>query len=187
MPKPIFQDNGSGMHTHQSLWKDGKNLFYAEGRLRRPLATMCKHYIGGILKHAPALLRADRADHQLVPPPGAGLRGADQPRLQRSATARPRCASRCTRGPRRPSASSSAPPTRPATPTCRSPRCVMAGLDGVQNKIDPGKPHRQGPLRAAAPRRRRRSSSCRARSTWCSTRWRRTTTSCSRATSSRRT
>src|SRR6185312_4178097 len=53
MPKPIFGDNGSGMHTHQSIWKEGKPLF--AGDQYAGLSQMCLHYIGGILKHAPAL------------------------------------------------------------------------------------------------------------------------------------
>jgi glutamine synthetase len=53
MPKPIFGDNGSGMHTHQSIWKDGKPLF--AGKEYAGVSQMCLHYIGGILKHAPAL------------------------------------------------------------------------------------------------------------------------------------
>ena len=83
MPKPIFMDNGSGMHTHQSLWKGGKNLFYGKGGYA-DISDMCKYYIGGILKHAPALLGVHRAVDQLVPAPGAGLRGAHQPGLQRA-------------------------------------------------------------------------------------------------------
>src|SRR2546429_8515632 len=55
MPKPLFQDNGSGMHPHQSLWKNGKNLFYERGGYA-DISKMCLYYIGGILKHAPALL-----------------------------------------------------------------------------------------------------------------------------------
>ncbi len=53
MPKPIFGDNGSGMHTHQSIWKEGKPLF--AGKEYAGVSQMCLHYIGGILKHAPAL------------------------------------------------------------------------------------------------------------------------------------
>ena len=53
MPKPIFADNGSGMHVHQSLWKGGKPLFY--GNAYANLSEMALHYIGGLLKHAPAL------------------------------------------------------------------------------------------------------------------------------------
>jgi glutamine synthetase len=55
MPKPIFGDNGSGMHTHQSLWKDGKPLFYDPDGYAG-LSTLARHYIGGILTHAPAVL-----------------------------------------------------------------------------------------------------------------------------------
>ena len=55
MPKPLFGDNGSGMHAHQSLWKDGKPLFYDESGYAG-LSDMARHYIGGILHHAPSLL-----------------------------------------------------------------------------------------------------------------------------------
>ena len=55
MPKPLFGDNGTGMHTHQSLWKDGSNLFYDKDGYAMLSAT-CRHYIGGLLTHAPALL-----------------------------------------------------------------------------------------------------------------------------------
>src|SRR2546426_11869326 len=53
MPKPLFQDNGSGMHTHQSLWKNGKNLFFERGSYA-DISKTCLYYIGGSLKHAPA-------------------------------------------------------------------------------------------------------------------------------------
>ena len=54
MPKPLFNDNGSGMHTHQSLWKNGKNLFHDKNGYAQ-LSKMALHYIGGLLEHAPAL------------------------------------------------------------------------------------------------------------------------------------
>ena len=54
MPKPMFGDNGNGMHVHQSLWKDGKNLFYAPGNYAN-LSEMALHYIGGVFKHARAV------------------------------------------------------------------------------------------------------------------------------------
>ena len=54
MPKPLFGDNGSGMHVHQSLWKDGVPLFFGDGY--GDLSEMARHYIGGLLKHAPSLL-----------------------------------------------------------------------------------------------------------------------------------
>src|SRR5258705_6487021 len=53
MPKPLFGDNGSGMHCHQSLWKGGKNLFAGDGY--GGFSQMGLHYIGGLLKHSPAL------------------------------------------------------------------------------------------------------------------------------------
>ena len=56
MPKPIFGDNGSGMHTHQSLWRDGTNLFYDADSSYGLISATCRHYIGGLLAHAPALL-----------------------------------------------------------------------------------------------------------------------------------
>ena len=55
MPKPVYGDNGSGMHTHQSLWKEGKALFF-DSQGYAGLSTMARHYIGGVLTHAPALL-----------------------------------------------------------------------------------------------------------------------------------
>ena len=55
MPKPLFGDNGSGMHVHQSLWKDKRNLFFDENGYAL-ISDMCKYYIGGLLKHAPALM-----------------------------------------------------------------------------------------------------------------------------------
>jgi glutamine synthetase len=54
MPKPLFGDNGNGMHVHQSIWKDGKNLFYKEGEYGN-LSDTARHYMGGILKHAQAV------------------------------------------------------------------------------------------------------------------------------------
>ena len=55
MPKPLFGDNGSGMHCHQSLWKDGEPLFYDE-RGYGGLSDIARWYIGGLLHHAPSLL-----------------------------------------------------------------------------------------------------------------------------------
>ncbi len=70
MPKPIFGDNGSGMHTHQSLWKDGEPLFYDESGYGG-LSDMARWYIGGLLKHAPSLLAFTNPTvnsyHRLVP------------------------------------------------------------------------------------------------------------------------
>ena len=70
MPKPIFGDNGSGMHTHQSLWKGGKPLFYDEPGYAG-LSDIARYYIGGLLEHAPSLLAFTNPTvnsyHRLVP------------------------------------------------------------------------------------------------------------------------
>ena len=114
MPKPLFQDNGSGMHTHQSLWKNGKNLFYERGGYA-DISKMCLYYIGGILKHAPALLAFIAPSHQLATSGWCRATRRRSTSCTASATARPPSASRCTPRRRGPSASSSGRPTRPAT------------------------------------------------------------------------
>ena len=80
MPKPIFGDNGSGMHCHQSLWKGETNLFWDEKGYGQ-ISETARHYIGGLLKHAPALLAicapTTNSYRRLVP----GLRGSGQPGL----------------------------------------------------------------------------------------------------------
>ena len=78
MPKPLFGDNGSGMHTHQSLWKDGKPLFAGDGYAG--LSQMALWYIGGLLKHARAL-SAIIAPTTNSYKPGARLRGSCEPGL----------------------------------------------------------------------------------------------------------
>jgi glutamine synthetase len=77
MPKPLFQDNGSGMHVHQSLWKDGEPLFFDE-KGYAGLSDMARWYIGGLLKHAPAICAFS---NQFVQAVGARLRGAGEPRV----------------------------------------------------------------------------------------------------------
>ena len=80
MPKPLFQDNGSGMHVHQSLWKDGQPLFFDENGYAG-LSDMARWYIGGLLEHAPDDLRVLEPDHQLVQTARARLRSPRQPRV----------------------------------------------------------------------------------------------------------
>jgi glutamine synthetase len=138
MPKPIFMDNGSGMHTHQSLWKNGKNLFYGKGGYA-DISDMCRYYIGGILKHAPALLGfiapSTNSYRRLVPGYEAPINLAYSARNRSAAVRIPMYSS---------SEKAKRLEFRTPDPTCNPylsfAACVMAGLDGVQNKIDPGEP-----------------------------------------------
>ena len=110
MPKPLFGDNGSGMHTHQSLWKGGQPLFAGDGYAG--LSQMALHYIGGLLKHARALSAiiapTTNSYKRLVP----GLRSAGEPGVLAAQPLGRRAAFRCTRRAPRRSASSSARPIR---------------------------------------------------------------------------
>jgi glutamine synthetase len=138
MPKPIFQDNGSGMHTHQSLWKDGKNTFFGKGGYA-DLSETARHYIGGILKHAPALCGliapSTNSYKRLVPGYEAPINLAYSAR-NRSAAVRIPMYSNAEKAKRI--------EFRTPDPTCNPylsfAACVMAGMDGIQNKIDPGDP-----------------------------------------------
>jgi glutamine synthetase len=109
MPKPLFGDNGSGMHAHQSLWKDGGPLFYDQTGYAG-LSDTARHYIGGLLYHAPSLLAFTWF-------PASRRRSTWS---TASATARPACASRSPAATRRPSGWSSAALTPRATRTFRS-------------------------------------------------------------------
>ena len=138
MPKPIFQDNGSGMHIHTSLWKAGKNVFYEPGGYA-DLSKTAIYYIGGILKHTPALLGfcapTTNSYRRLVPGYEAPINLIYSQR-NRSAAVRIPAYSRSEKAKR--------VETRFPDPSCNGylafAALLMAGLDGVQNKITPPDP-----------------------------------------------
>ncbi|MDX1436615.1 MAG: type I glutamate--ammonia ligase [Anaerolineales bacterium] len=138
MPKPMFGDNGNGMHCHQSLWKDGQSLFYdADGYAH--LSEMAHHYIGGILKHTPALLAfcapTTNSYKRLVPGYEAPVMMAFSNR-NRSACIRIPVYSRSPEAVR----IEYRCPDPAANPYLAFAAILMAGIDGIVNKIDPGLP-----------------------------------------------
>lgn len=138
MPKPIFGDNGSGMHVHQSVWNNGEPLFYDEAGYGG-LSDTARHYIGGILKHAPSLLAFTNPSvnsyHRLVP-------GFEAP-IALVYSARNRSA--CVRIP----ITGANPKAKRIEFRCPDPSSnpylafsalLLAGLDGIKNKIEPPAP-----------------------------------------------
>jgi glutamine synthetase len=138
MPKPLFGDNGSGMHCHQSLWKDGEPLFYDEVGYAG-LSDTARHYIGGLLRHAPSLLAftnpTANSYHRLVP-------GFEAP-VNLVYSQRNRSA--CVRIP----ITGASPKAKRLEFRVPDPSCnpylafsamLMAGLDGIKNKIEPPEP-----------------------------------------------
>ena len=138
MPKPIFEDNGSGMHTHQSLWKDGETLMFDEGGYAG-LSDLARWYIGGLLKHAQAVLAfaapTTNSYHRLVPGFEAPVNLVYSSRNRSAAIRIPqysqapaakRIEFRC--------------PDPAANPYLSFAAMLMAGLDGVQNRIEPHAP-----------------------------------------------
>jgi glutamine synthetase len=138
MPKPIFQDNGSGMHTHQSLWKDGKNVFFEAGGYGG-VSQACLHYIGGILAHASALCAfcapTTNSYRRLVPGYEAPINLVYSQR-NRSACVRIPVYSRSEKAKR----IEFRTPDGSCNPYLAFSACLMAGLDGIQRKLDPGDP-----------------------------------------------
>jgi glutamine synthetase len=137
MPKPIFGDNGSGMHVHISLWNNGEPLF--AGDKYAGLSEMALYFIGGLLKHAPALLAftnpTTNSYKRLVPGYEAPINLVYSMRNRSSAIRIPmyspnpkakRIEFRC--------------PDGTANPYFAFPAMLMAGLDGIKNKINPGEP-----------------------------------------------
>ena len=138
MPKPIFQDNGSGMHVHQSIWKGDKNTFFEAGTYA-DLSKTALYYIGGILKHAPALLAlcnpTTNSYRRLVPGYEAPINLIYSQR-NRSAAVRIPLYSRSEKSKRA--------ECRFPDPSCNGylafSAMLMAGLDGIQNKLVPPGP-----------------------------------------------
>ena len=137
MPKPVFSDNGSGMHVHFSLWKDSKPLFAGDGYAG--LSEMALYAIGGILKHAPSLLAftnpTTNSYKRLVPGYEAPVNLAYSQRNRSAACRIPmysnspaakRVEFRC--------------PDPSANPYLAFAALMMAALDGIENKISPGQP-----------------------------------------------
>ena len=135
MPKPIVGDNGSGMHVHQSVWKDGKNLFAGDGYAG--LSEFALYYIGGIIKHARALNAitnpGTNSYKRLVPGFEAPVKLAYSSRNRSASVRIPYVAN--PKG-RRIEVRFPDPQAQPVPRASR--RMLMAGLDGVENKIHPG-------------------------------------------------
>jgi len=138
MPKPLFMDNGSGMHVHQSLWKGGKNVFF-EGGTYADISKTAVHYIGGILKHASALLAfcapTTNSYRRLVPGYEAPINLIYSQR-NRSACVRIPVYSRSEKAKRLEVRF----PDPAANGYLAFSAMLMAGLDGIQNKIMPPAP-----------------------------------------------
>jgi len=137
MPKPLYGDNGSGMHTHMSIWKDGTNLF--AGDKYGGLSQMALYYIGGIIKHARALSAfgnpTTNSYKRLVPGFEAPVNMAYSSRNRSAAIRVPMYSS---------NPKAKRIEYRTPDPSCNGylafAAMLMAGLDGVENKIDPGQP-----------------------------------------------
>jgi glutamine synthetase len=138
MPKPLFEDNASGMHVHQSLWRGKTNLFHSDGHYAN-LSDLARHYIGGLLKHAWALCAicapTTNSYRRLVP-------GYEAP-INLVYSQRNRSA--CCRIPMySPNPRAKRVEFRTPDPSCNGylafAAMLMAGLDGVENRVDPGEP-----------------------------------------------
>ncbi len=137
MPKPLFGDNGSGMHIHMSLWKDGKNLF--AGNKYAGLSETALHFIGGILKHAPALCGiinpTTNSYKRLVPGFEAPIKLAYSFKNRSAAIRIPNSGA---------SAAAKRIEFRTPDPSANiylaQAALLMAGIDGILNKINPGDP-----------------------------------------------
>ena len=138
MPKPLFGDNGSGMHTHQSLWNDGQPLFY-DANGYAGTSQLCRWYIGGLLKHGRALMAfcapTTNSYKRLVPGYEAPVNLVYSAR-NRSAAARIPMYTEQPKAKR----IEFRPPDPSANPYLAFSAMLMAGLDGIEKQIDPGDP-----------------------------------------------
>jgi glutamine synthetase len=138
MPKPMYGDNGSGMHCHQSLWKDGETLMFDGGRYAG-LSDLSRWYIGGLLRHAPAILAfaapGTNSYRRLVPGYEAPINLAYSQR-NRSACVRIPTYSQSPRAKRLEFRS----PDPTANAYLALPAMLMAGIDGIRNRIEPPDP-----------------------------------------------
>jgi glutamine synthetase len=138
MPKPLFEDNGSGMHTHQSLWSAGRPLFH-EGGHYADISDLCRWYIGGLLTHAPSILAfaapTTNSYKRLVPGYEAPVNLVYSQRNRSAAVRIPLY--------------SSSPKAKRVEFRCPDPSCnpylafaamLMAGLDGIRNRLEPPDP-----------------------------------------------
>ncbi|MEZ4501690.1 MAG: type I glutamate--ammonia ligase [Dehalococcoidia bacterium] len=138
MPKPIYGDNGSGMHTHQSLWKDGQPLFY-DSNGYAGLSQIARWYVGGLLKHAPTVLSfaapSTNSYKRLVPGYEAPVNLAYSARNRSAAVRIPTYETS-------PNAKriEFRPPDATSNPYLAFSAMLMAGIDGIQQQIDPGDP-----------------------------------------------
>ncbi len=139
MPKPLFGDNGSGMHVHQSLWNKGRNIFYDSNEEYAQISTTCRYYIGGILKHARALSAilspTTNSYKRLVAGYEAPIYLAWSKRNRSAAIRIP--AYHDNESSKRIEYRS---PDPAANPYLAFAAMSMAGLDGIKHKIEPGTP-----------------------------------------------
>ncbi|MFQ6034423.1 MAG: type I glutamate--ammonia ligase [Sedimentisphaerales bacterium] len=138
MPKPIFMDNGSGMHVHQSLWKDGRNLFYERGRYGQ-VSRLAEYYIGGLIRHAASLLAfcapTTNSYRRLVPGYEAPINLIYSQR-NRSACVRIPMYSENEKTKR----IEFRPPDPSCNPYLAFSAMLLAGIDGIDNRIEPPEP-----------------------------------------------
>lgn len=134
MPKPLHGDNGSGMHVHQSIWKDGKNLFYKEGTYAN-LSDMARHYIGGVLKHARSVAAftnpSSNSYKRLIP-------GFEAPSILTYSSQNRSASVRIPYGSGEKSVRAEMRfPDGSACPYLAFSALLLAGLDGIKNQIEP--------------------------------------------------